>query len=180
MGKHTKRLLKLRQENSQNAIRSDPKIIFDTAFQEQKDFILDSAKLKALFCTRRAAKSYTAGLYMVYECLLNPGVTCLFIGLTRQAAASIINKDILRVINRRHKLGLKFNKATLDVRFPNGSIIKVTGVDTEEEEMNKLLGQKYRLVCVDEASMYTIDVRNLVYGVLGPAMAGTDGIAIRY
>ena len=54
--------------------------------------------------------------------------------------------------------------------LPNGSVISVTGVDVDEKEMNKLLGRKYRLVCIDEASMYTIDLRNLVYGVLGPAM----------
>ncbi len=54
--------------------------------------------------------------------------------------------------------------------LPNGSIIAVTGIDVDEKEMNKLLGRKFRLVCIDEASMYTIDLRNLVYGVLGPAM----------
>ena len=149
--------------------------LFDPAFPQQKAFCKDPSKLKALFCTRRAAKSYTAGLYMVYEALTNPGCNCLFIGLTRSSAKSIIWKDILRVINRKHKLKAQFNQAELSMTFPNGSVIKVTGVDAEEEEMNKLLGGKYRLVCIDEASMYTIDVSNLVYGVLGPAVADLEG-----
>ena len=49
-------------------------------------------------------------------------------------------------------------------------MIYVIGVDAEADEMNKLLGRKWRLCCIDEASMYTINLRNLVYGVLGPAM----------
>src|SRR5277367_4979231 len=114
--------------------------LFDPKFPQQRSFVKDPAKLKALFCTRRAAKSFTAGLYMVYEVLTTPGCNILFIGLTRASAKSIVWKDILKVINRKHKLRAQFNQAELSMTFPNGSIIKVTGVDAEEEEMNKLLG----------------------------------------
>lgn len=144
--------------------------LFDPKFPQQKKFCDDPAKLKALFCTRRAAKSYTAGLYLVKECLENPGVNCLFIGLTRASAKGIIWKDILRVINKTHRIGAKFNLAELTMTFPNGSVIYITGVDVSEEEMNKLLGRKYRLVTIDEGSMYTVNLSNLVYGVLKPAM----------
>ncbi len=144
--------------------------IFTGAFKQQRDFILDKSKLKALFCTRRSAKSYTAGIYLVHEALMNPGCNCLFIGLTRASSKAIIWKDILVQINRDFELGAEFNQTELTMTLRNGSVISVTGVDADQDEMNKLLGRKYRLVCIDEASMYTIDVRNLVYGVLGPAM----------
>lgn len=149
----------------------DANDLFDPDFPQQKAFVDDPAKLKALWCTRRAAKSFTAGLYMIKECLENPGVNCLFIGLTRESAKGIIWKDILKVINRKHKLGAAFNGSTLTMTFPNGSVIWVTGVDADEDEMNKLLGKKYRLVCLDEASLYTIDLKRLVYGILKPAVA---------
>lgn len=146
-------------------------------FPKQLAFINDPSKQKLLFCTRRSAKSFTAGLYLVLEALFNPGCNCLFIGLTRQSAKAIIWKDILQVINLRFNLEASFNQTDLTMTLPNGSIIAVTGVDVDENEMNKLLGRKYRLVTIDEASMYTIDLRNLVYGVLGPAMVdpNTDG-----
>jgi hypothetical protein len=144
-------------------------------FPQQNAFIQDPASLKALFCTRRAAKSYTGCLYMVQECLRNPGVNCLFIGLTRASAHGIAWKDILKVLDRKHKLGCKFREDRLTMQFPNGSVIWLAGVDTDEEEMNKLLGKKYRLCVLDEASMYTIDLRNLVYGVLKPAVADQRG-----
>jgi hypothetical protein len=87
------------------------------------------------------------------------------------SAKDIIWKDILTVLNNQFNLGASFNQTALTVTFPNGSVIYVTGVDVDEDEMNKLLGRKYRLACVDEASMYTINLKNLIYGVLGPAMA---------
>ena len=124
-------------EASKRASFINPNDLFSTAFPQQRDFVTDPAKLKALFCTRRAAKSYTAGLYMVYEALNNPGCNVLFIGLTRASAKAIIWKDILRVINRRHKIGAQFNKTDLTMTFPNGSLISVSGVDADEEEMNK-------------------------------------------
>jgi phage terminase large subunit len=152
-----------------NMVLNRPDVFIGT-FAQQKAFILDPALLKALFCTRRSAKSYTAGIYLIYTALMNPGCNCLFIGLTRASAKAIIWKDILRVLNHKFKLGADFNQTELTMTLPNGSVIAVTGVDAEQDEMNKLLGRKYRLVCIDEASMYTINVHNLVYGVLGPAM----------
>lgn len=162
------------------ALRNKPQTgsvpeILDENFPEQSAFITDPAKLKALFCTRRAAKSYTGGIYLIREALLNPGVNCLFIGLTRQSAQGIIWKDILKTIDAKYDLGIRFNESTLTATLPNGSVIYVTGVDADEAEMEKLLGKKYRLVVLDEASMYSVDQRRLVYGILKPAIADHRG-----
>lgn len=153
----------------------DTELLFDPNFPQQLNFIKDPARLKALFCTRRASKSYTAGLYMVKEALENPGVNCLFIGLTRLSAKGIIWKDILKVIDRKHRLRCNFNGTDLTMTFPNGSMISCTGVDADEDEMNKVLGKKYRNVCLDESSLYSVNLRTLVYGVLKPAVADNRG-----
>jgi hypothetical protein len=149
--------------------------VLQHTFKQQLDFIRDPARLKVLFCTRRAAKSYTAGVYMIHEAMNNPGCNCLFIGLTRASAKGIIWKDILKTMNISQGLGISFNESSLVATFPNGSVIYVTGVDVDEDEMNKLLGKKYRLVCIDEASMYTIDMHKLVYGILKPAITDQRG-----
>lgn len=145
------------------------------AFKQQLEFINDPHRLKSLFCTRRAAKSYTGGLYLIKEAIENPGCNCLFIGLTRQSAHGIIWKDILRELDTRYKLNIKFNETLLTATLPNGSVIWVTGADTDEQEMNKLLGKKYKLVVLDEASMFTVNMQQLVYGVLKPATADQRG-----
>ncbi len=152
-----------------------PVDLLDANFPQQNDFINDPAKLKALFCTRRAAKSYTGGLYLIKTCLENPGVNCLFIGLTRLSAEGIILKDIIRVLDQKHNLGLEYNKSKLTVTFPNGSTISLAGVDSSEEDMNKLLGKKYALCILDEASMYSINLSQLIYGVLKPAVTDNRG-----
>lgn len=146
-----------------------------SAFKEQRAFIDDPARHKALHCTRRAAKSFTAGLYMVETALRFPNSNCLFVGLTRQSALDIIMKDILKVIDRKHGLSIHFNNTSLDCTLNNGSVIRITGIDVSEDEMNKLLGKKYKLVCVDESSLYTVNLRHLVYDILGPAMADEQG-----
>ncbi len=145
------------------------------AFRQQQEFIEDPSRLKALFCTRRAAKSYTGGLYLIREALAHPGSNCLYIGLTRQSAHGIIWKDILRELDLKYRLNIKFNETLLTATLPNGSVIWVTGADTDESEMNKLLGRKYKLVVLDEASMFTVNVHQLVYGILKPATTDQRG-----
>lgn len=160
-------LLELRRRHNLSLNFPD---IFSRTFPQQEAFIKDPSKLKALFCTRRSAKSYTAGLYLVYEALMNPGCNCLFTGLTRLSAKGIIWKDILHVINDDLGLKASFNQTDLTMTLPNGSEIWVTGIDADEKEMKKVLGRKFRLACIDEASMYTINLHSFIYGVLSPAM----------
>jgi hypothetical protein len=174
--------LKILQELARRALLQSERVdvLSDPAvFHHQRNFIIDSAKLKTLFCTRRSAKSYTAGIYLLKEAIENPGCNVLFIGLTRASAKAIIWKDILRELDRKHSLKCRFNQTELSMTLPNESVIYVTGVDADESEMNKLLGRKYRLVCLDEGSMYTIDLKNLIYGVLGPAMVDPNAGGIR-
>lgn len=161
------------REKLKNPIELDS--LFSPDFPQQRNFVLDTSKLKCLFATRRAAKSYTAGLYAVYEALSMPNCNVLLVGLTRTSVKGIFWKDILRVIDRKHKLNCKFNKAELSMTFPNGSIIQMTGIDADEDDMNKWLGRKYRLVCIDEASMYTVNLKHFVYDILKPAMADLRG-----
>lgn len=144
--------------------------VLDSAFPQQLAFIQDPARQKALWCTRRSAKSYTAGMYLVDQAIKNPRSNGLFTGLTRASAKAIIWKDVLAVIDRKYQLRASFNQSDLTMTLPNESLIVVTGIDVDENEMNKILGRKFRLACIDESSMYSIDLSNFIYGILGPAM----------
>lgn len=144
-------------------------------FPQQYNFITDPWRLKALFCTRRAAKSYTGGLYMMEEACNYDGCNVLYIGLTRLSAKGILWKDVLRDIDRKNDLGTKFNGSELTATTHNGSVIYLAGADSDEAEMEKLLGKKYRLVIIDEAASFTIDLRRLIYGILKPATVDQGG-----
>jgi hypothetical protein len=151
---------------------------FDGNFKIQEDFISNPARFKALLATRRFGKSYTAGLYLVKTAYENPGVSCVYIALTRDSAKRILFKDILKPINRKYKLQMKFNETTLAVTLPNGSVIYLMGADSSEDEKNKLLGQKYKLAVIDESASFNIDLRELVYSSLKPAMADLNGTIV--
>ena len=144
-------------------------------FPKQREVILHPAKLKAIFCTRRAAKSYTLGMYGLHEAVEHPGSNILLTGLTRDSAKGIFWKDIMMSLDKKYGLKLKPNLTELSITLPNESFIKITGIDAFEQDMYKLLGKKWRFVGVDEGSMYTIDLRNFIYGVLKPAMADERG-----
>lgn len=159
----------------QEYLRRKGPSVLDRSFALQCKFIEDPARLKALFCTRRASKSYTAGLYMVKEALGMDAVNCLYLGLTRQSAKAIIWKDVLKDIDKKKNIGISFNGTELTGTTPNNSIIYVSGADADEDEMEKLLGRKYRLVVVDEAASFTVDLRRMIYGILKPAMTDMNG-----
>lgn len=167
----------IKSELAKRAIKELPNF-FDGNFKVQQDFIAHPARFKALFCTRRFGKSYTGGLYLVKEAYENPGVSCVYVALTRESAQRIMIKDVLVPINKRFKLGMRFNKTTLTCSLPNGSVIYLGGADNTDEEMDKLLGQKYKLGVVDESASYSIDLRKLIYGALKPAMADLNGTIV--
>lgn len=149
--------------------------ILESAFPKQKEFITDPHRRKTGWCTRRSAKSYTGGLYLADTMLKHAGVNCLYLGLTRLSAKGIIWKDILKTIDTKYDLGFTFNGTELTATAPNGSVTYVTGVDAEDDEMHKLLGKKWKLVILDEAQAYSIDLRALIYGILGPAVIDQGG-----
>ena len=84
-------------------------------------------------------------------------------------------KDVLKEIDRDFQLDARFNDTELKMRFPNGSEIQLVGADAKPEEMQKLLGQKFKLAVVDEGSMYRIDLSQLIYSTLKPAVADHRG-----
>lgn len=147
----------------------------DKHFTKQNEFLSDPARLKALFCTRRGAKSYTGGIGLVEAAIENDECNTLYIGLTRLQAKGIIWKDVLKDINKRHMLDMEFNGTELTALTKNGSMIYVTGVDANEDEMEKLLGKKYKRIVIDEAASFTINLRKLIYGILKPTTIDQGG-----
>src|SRR4051812_16801381 len=81
-------------------------------FEKQAAFIEDKNSLVAGFCTRRAGKSYSIGLKLCNNALAFPGVSQIYIALTRESAKRIMIKDVLNVISKEHQLNIKFNKTT--------------------------------------------------------------------
>lgn len=154
--------------------RRPPVDLLASTFPEAQAYIRDSARLKSLFCTRRAAKSFSIGLEHV-DSALRFGGKHLILGLTRESVRGAFWDDVLKAIDRKHDLGLIPNETRLEIRTPNGGTIHLLGMDAHEDEKRKALGQKYRKVAIDEAQGFKTDLEQLVFKTLGPATADLGG-----
>jgi len=149
--------------------------LIDQNFPKQTSFINDPSRLKAAQCTRRAGKSSGDGRALFQAALSQPGVSCLYLGLTTESARNIMIKDIMVPLDDKLKLGCRFLETPLKTILPNRSVIYYTGVDANEKEKSKLFGQKYKRVVVDEGGAFHIDARELIYSVLKPSTIDYGG-----
>ena len=180
MGKAAKKLLiqAAKKERSKRAevilfhrgISKDPK------FKAQNDFINDKSQLKAGICTRRAGKSFGCGKILYQKALTHPESVQVYIAKTRDSAKRIM-LPVLRDINRYFKLKATLNKSELSYTLPNGSVIYLLGMDSDEKQKDKILGQSFLTVIIDEAAFFETNLHNLVFEHLLPCISdyGEDG-----
>jgi len=150
--------------------------IFAGSFPEQIAYCKDPSPFKVLFCTRRAAKTFSWALEVIDDHWDHPNANYLFLGIIREEAKRMFWKECLKPLNRRFNLGIKFNEQSLTATFPNGACIYIGAADASEDEMRKLLGIPYRKVRIDEAQDWKhTDLKELIYSVLKPACTDQRG-----
>ena len=131
--------------------------------------------MKWCLSTRRAAKSYSVCLDFLQDSFDHPYANYLALFLTRETAKRIWWKDCLKEIDRTFDLQMKFNETELSATMPNGAVIYLLGLDSNETQKKKVLGGKYRKVAIDEAQDWATNLRELVYSKLRPAIADQRG-----
>lgn len=143
----------------------------DPLFFKQNE-VLDSRsqRFKAINCTRRSGKSVGEAIDHFEICEEFPKSRTLYMGLTLDSVSEII-WDIFRDLDEQGKYGCTFNETKKIVKFPNGSRIRLFGLDSSAREIRKALGQKLRKVSIDEAGSMTQDMRKICYQMIRPALA---------
>lgn len=153
-----------------------PPNVLGECFAQQLNFINDPSKRKILCLTRRSGKSTAVALNLIKEALHTPRSKLLYVHLTKTDAKRVMWHDIFETVFI--KLGLQEQAILVDtkneIRFQNGSIIYLTGIDATPKEMNKLRGQKYQLAVIDECQSFTQDLKQLILQVLSPTLADSD------
>lgn len=147
----------------------------DETLPEQAAFIRDRARLKLAFSTRRGGKSYGVGRLLLKASHETPNVSCLYIALTRDSAENIMWRDVLKRLNDELLLGGVPNESKLRLALPNGSTVRLLGMDANENEKRKLLGGKYKVVAIDEAASFLIDLKAFIFETIKPAVADLRG-----
>ncbi len=145
------------------------------AFPEQRAFIEDPSQFKLAHCPRGAAKSYAVGLELFITMQAYPGCSTFYITKTRDMARNIMWRNVMKAIDKRFNVGIEFNETLLEGRHPNGSTFRLTGVDGDSKQQDKLLGGKYKLVVLDEVAFFDTDLTDIIYRTLMPAAARVAG-----
>jgi phage terminase large subunit len=143
----------------------------------QRTFINDKNPRKALFGERRGSKTTLMALSAIEQCLRVPFSQVLYIGLTQDSCKRAMYDQILARILRKHNLPAKLVYGN-EMRFENGSIIYLIGMDANEKQKEKARGVKSSLNLIDEMQSFTQDTSTIINEVLGPTAADTKSAMI--
>jgi hypothetical protein len=136
--------------------------VIDESCAAQAAFIRDKAQWKVAVGTRRIGKSMGAGEYFFDTMLREPDSLCFYCGLTLESAVTNMWDPVLRYLDKKHSLGFAFRQSPFMVRAPNGSVLRLLGADKDAREMEKLLGNRFRLAGFDEGQSWRQDMGRFV------------------
>lgn len=139
----------------------------------QRRFLEDKSHLKAALCTRRAGKSHSAAAILYMAASSKPNTVALYLALTRRSAKAIMWHK-LKELDRAFGLEMKFSEADLIVTLTNGSRIVIFAADIENLS-DRLRGDAYISVVIDEAQSYGTHLQYLIDDVLEPATLDHSG-----
>ena len=146
-------------------------------FPQQRAFVDDTCITKDALCTRRAGKSYGADTALIVDASDEEvGFDTCYVNITLKEAKRIAwnGPSGLKSLNRQFDLGMKFNNADLVATTTAGHSIVMAGAETEDD-IEKLRGQPFKLVIIDEAQSYRPHIDALIQQVLFPALMDYGG-----
>jgi hypothetical protein len=137
-----------------NADRKIAANIYAGLFPKQRQVLDDASRRKAVICPRRAGKSYTALSLAFHTCLTKPWSNCMIVGLTLKSLKGIYWERTLPIFEQMFGVQTQKHHTEQKVRFANGSLLTFVGAETKAE-IEKLRGQAYDLVVIDECKSFS-------------------------
>lgn len=145
------------------------RILFDKQFA----FVSDPSPFKVGVCSRRSGKTVACAADLTHKAISHENVVCLYITLSRNNAKKIIWPELQR-LNRAYNLGGHEDLTELSIRFPNGSIIYLSGAK-DAAEIQKFRGLPIKIVYIDEVQSFRDYIRDLIDNILAPALMDYAG-----
>ncbi len=143
---------------------------------KQRAFVEDPHRRVSVLCGRRAGKTTAVRARLVIEMVRTPRARCVFIASTRKSAKDLMWGSLKDVMGA---LGIEctWNETELTCRIKrNGATLMLVGCD-DRAEVNKLRGQKFHHVAIDEAANFPTDLlEELIYRVIAPALGDHRGV----
>jgi hypothetical protein len=150
-----------------------PFSIENFCFREQISFIRDPSPFKTAVCSRRSGKTVSCAADLISTALENPNRVCVYITLSRRNAKQIVWNDLLK-INREFKLGGEPNQSELFLKFPNQSIIYLSGAK-HKAEIENFRGLAITKCYIDECQSFAHHIEELIDDVISKALFDYNG-----
>lgn len=164
----------LKEHGVSGIVSADPRALM---FDKQREADDSDSKAQALLCGRRAGKTYFFLLRAIRAMQKYPGCRVPYIALTRRSAEAIVWK-VLEQLNQDLGLGLSPKVGNLKMVASNGAEIFLVGAN-KADEVEKLRGQKFPLVGIDEAASFRPSLLEyLIDDVLDAALMDYDGTIV--
>ncbi len=166
--------LRRRQEAEQQAANTPVFDFVKHCFPAQVAFFRgEGPRFRSACCSRRAGKTVGIAADALETCRKEPGIICLYITVTKQAARNIIWADVLGLIEK-YEIKCKVDNTRLTVTFPNRSKFVIEGAK-DRSEIEKYRGWKLRKCYIDEAQSFRSYIQELVNDVVTPALRDQKG-----
>lgn len=145
------------------------------AFKAQHAFFeRKGARFKTAVCSRRAGKTVGIAAYLIYRCLNNNNISCLYITLSKRNARAIIWNDLNKIC-ADYDLNVKINNVNMSIEFTDtASYINIEGAK-DRNEIEKYRGRKLDTVAIDECQSFRPYIKELVNDIITPALRDLRG-----
>lgn len=153
--------------------KTRPFKLTDYLFDKQLAFVTDPSSFKCAVTTRRSGKSVSCIADLTYTCIETPGITCLYITLSRKNAKRLVWPEFKR-INRIYNLGGEVNESDLTITYPNGSVLYLSGA-SDRSDIENFRGMALKKVYIDEGQSFPDYIRELIDDVISPALMDYNG-----
>jgi len=151
--------------------------LLDRLFPEQRAFVLDPAKRKAILCPSRAGKSFAVAVLMLRTLISVSRANLLYIAFVRNEAKEIM-WSLLKRLNEEFELGLFFGEGELTVTNRRGAWLRLAGCESWGD-VDKFRGVPRHLVVLDETATWHAPLLNdLVFKVLEPRLGDHKGTLV--
>lgn len=145
--------------------------MLDYLFEAQRQAVEDPAPKKLLWCTGRAGKTTAYLTDCLADGLRHELHRYIYVAKTLESAMEIA-WPVAKELQRDCGLDLEFSESRNRITINStGSWLKIYGAD-RPGWMDKLYGQKWRRLGIDEAGFYSIDIRAFVEDIV--EMRGID------
>lgn len=153
------------------------KTVFDISsflFDKQLAFVNDDAREAIAVCSVRAGKTVACAADLINTALTMPKTVGFYITLARSSAKRIVWPQIKQIV-KDFKIDAKCNQVDLSVQFANGSVIYLTGANTDNE-VQKIRGMsKVALIYIDECQAFRSHLKDLIDNVLTKRLYDLNG-----